>query len=103
HHALPDEIGKAAASSATVVILMGMNRLPEIMAIYAALGRDELPVAVIQHGSLAAERTALGTVATIGEAVRQGGLDNPAIIIVGEVVRLHPKWSLAISHWSMVD
>ncbi len=96
HHTLPDDIAKAAASSATVVILMGMNSLPAIMAVYAGLGRGELPIAVIQHGSLAEEKTALGTVATIGEAVRQGGLDNPAIIIVGEVVRLHPAWPTAV-------
>jgi uroporphyrin-III C-methyltransferase len=94
HHALSDDVRQAAASSATVVILMGMKRLPEIMAIYEGLGKGELPVAVIQHGSLAEEKTALGTVTTIAGAVHCGGLDNPAIIVIGEVVRLHSQWTV---------
>jgi uroporphyrin-III C-methyltransferase len=102
HHALSDDIRQAAASSATVVILMGMKSLPEITSMYAGMGKGELPVAVIQHGSLAEEKTALGTVATIAEAVHRGGLDNPAIIIIGEVVRLHPQWAMVNSHWTLV-
>jgi uroporphyrin-III C-methyltransferase len=102
HHALSDDIRQAAASSATVVILMGMKSLAEIMAIFTGMGKGELPVAVIQHGSLAGEKTALGTVATIAEAVHRGGLDNPAIIVAGEVVRLHPQWERVNSRLSLV-
>ena len=96
HHTLSGEIGKAAATSATVVILMGMKHLAEIMALYAGLGKGDLPVAVIQNGSWAEEKTALGTVSTIAEAVQRQGLDNPAIIVVGEVVRLHPQWPVDV-------
>ncbi len=99
HHALSEDIRKAAASSATVIILMGMKHLAEIMNIYKDNGRGELPVAVIQNGSWEGERIALGNVATIAEEAVRQGLENPAIIVVGEVVRLHPKWSLGNIHW----
>ncbi len=92
HHALSEDIQKAARSSATVIILMGMKHLAEIMDIYREVGKGEVPVAVIQNGSWEGEKIALGNVSTIGEEVRQQGLENPAIIVVGEVVRLHPQW-----------
>ncbi len=95
HHALPEDIRKAAQSSATVIILMGMKHLPEIMDIYRGLGKADVPVAVIQSGTWEGEKTALGNVSTIVEEVRQRSLENPAIIVVGEVVRLHPEWLLA--------
>ncbi len=93
HHSLPDDIRRAAASSATVVILMGMKHLADIMDVYREAGKGELPVAIIQNGTWEGEKLALGRVNTIaGEAARQG-LDNPAIIVAGEVVTLHPQWA----------
>lgn len=92
HHALSEDISKAAQSSATVVILMGMKHLPTIMDIYTQLGKADLPVGIIQSGSCADEKVALGTVATIVQQVQAEGLQNPALIVVGEVVTLHPQW-----------
>ncbi len=103
HHALSDDIRKAAASSATVIILMGMKHLTEIMNIYREIGKGDLPVAIIQSGSWEGEKLALGSVATIVEEAVRKELENPAIIVVGEVVRLHPKWALVSSHWSVVS
>jgi uroporphyrin-III C-methyltransferase len=97
HHGLSEDIRKAAHSPATVVILMGMKHLPEIMDIYRVAGKEDLPVAVIRNGSWEGEKIALGTVSTIAGEVQQKGLENPAIIVVGEVVRLHPEWSVHTS------
>jgi uroporphyrin-III C-methyltransferase len=47
-------------------------------------------VAVIQQGSLPEEKIAIGTVDTIVDEVEEQGLTNPALILIGEVVRLHP-------------
>jgi len=98
-HALSDDIRKAVTSSATVIILMGMNHLSEIMHTYTEAGKAELPVTVIQNGTWEGEKIALGTVSTIAEAVRRQGIDNPAIIVAGKVVTLHPQWSMVNSHW----
>jgi uroporphyrin-III C-methyltransferase len=88
------DITLAAQSSATVIILMGLHKLEEITAIYQKQGKNELPVAVIQNGSLPDERFVLGTVATIVETVKVQKIGSPAIIVLGEVVREHPEFVL---------
>lgn len=86
-HRLSADVALAARASATVVILMGMSKLEEIMACFAQAGKADTPVAVIQEGTTPGERTALGTVRTIAAEVARLGLSNPAVIVVGEVVR----------------
>lgn len=86
---LSADIQQAAKTTATVVILMGLNKLAEIVAVYRKEGREQLPVAVIQNGSLPDEKMALGTVDTIVEEVQREGIGAPAVIIIGEVVAQH--------------
>lgn len=86
-HKLSEDIALAARSSATVVILMGMARLQEIIELFLEEGKADLPVAVIQEGTTARERTGVGTVNTIEAIAKSKGLSNPAIIIIGEVVK----------------
>lgn len=86
-HRLSDDVALAARSSATVVILMGMSKLPEIMGLFEAEGKGETPVAIIQEGTTPRQRSALGTVRSIASEVNRLGLGNPAVIVVGEVVR----------------
>ncbi|GGD45542.1 uroporphyrinogen-III C-methyltransferase [Muriicola marianensis] len=85
-HKLCRDITLAARSSATVVVLMGMSKLPEIVQIFEKEGRSNLPVAIIQHGTLDNERIGVGTVNTILDVVEKEKLSNPAIIVLGEVV-----------------
>lgn len=87
------DIAIAAQSSATAVILMGMRKLPEIAETFAVHGKGETPVLVIQNGSLPNERYTLGTVNTIAEKVAEHGLGSPGIIVIGDVVKLHPQFS----------
>ena len=86
-HRLSADVALAAQSSATVVILMGMSKLGEIVAAFGKAGKNAVPAAVIQEGSTANERAAIGTVATIESLVREQGLSNPAVIVIGEAVR----------------
>ncbi|WP_426059790.1 uroporphyrinogen-III C-methyltransferase [Hymenobacter sp. B1770] len=72
----------------TTIILMGLNRLPEIMALFARHGGAEVPAAVIQNGTLPTARLVTGTVADLAAQTARAGLGAPAIIVVGEVVRL---------------
>ena len=85
------DIHLAAQSSATVIILMAMSKLENIAEIFAQHGKCDTPVAVIQNGTLPNEQMVVGTVKDIYFRVQHAGLTNPAIIIVGEVVKLHPK------------
>ncbi|MCP1385473.1 uroporphyrinogen-III C-methyltransferase [Runella salmonicolor] len=92
NHTLSKDVGKAAQSSATLVILMGMQHLAQIVAELAGAGKGDTPVAIIQNGSNPEEKIGLGTVDTIIEVVEKEALANPAIIVIGEVVRLHPSY-----------
>ncbi len=87
-HQLSADIAKASQTNATLVILMGMKHLPLIVDTLTGAGRADTPVAIIQNGTLNSERVATGLVSTIQAEVARLGLDNPAIIVIGEVVRL---------------
>ncbi len=81
----------AAQSSATIIILMAMSKLETIMELFAAYGKSETPVAIIQDGSTPMEKMITGTVKDIFFRAQYAQMANPAIIIVGEVVKLHPS------------
>ena len=88
---LSEDVAIAAQSSATAIILMGMRKLREIAQLFSWHGKSETPVLVIQNGSLPNERRVLGTVADIADKVQEEGLGATGIIIIGEVVSLHPE------------
>ena len=85
------DIHLAAQSSATVIILMAMSKLEAIMDIFATHGKNETPVAIIQNGTTAKEKIVIGKVRNIAFKAQHAGLSNPAIIMIGEVVNLHPS------------
>ena len=92
------DIRLAAQSTATVVILMAMNKLDTIMDIFSANGKNETPVAVIQNGTTEKEKIITGTVKDIFFRVQCEGMSNPSVIVVGEVVKLHHNWLRQLSH-----
>ncbi len=83
------DIRLAAQSSATVVILMAMSKLEAIMDIFIGYGKSETAVAIIQDGTTPHMKMAVGTVKDIVFKAQYEGLCNPAIIVVGDVVKLH--------------
>src|SRR4051812_25670269 len=85
------DIKLAAQSSATVIILMAMSKLETIMEIFVEHGKSETPVAIIQDGTTDKEKMVIGKVKDIYYRSQYAGLSNPAIIMVGEVVNLHPS------------
>ena len=86
-HKLSTDVALAAKSSATVVILMGMSKLPEIVELFKTECKSETPIAIIQNGTRADEKIGIGTITTIVDIVEKERLSNPAIIIIGEVVK----------------
>ncbi|ATL49636.1 uroporphyrinogen-III C-methyltransferase [Chitinophaga caeni] len=79
----------AVQANTTVVILMGMNKLAEIGQIYSNLGAGHTPAAIIQNGSLDNQQVGVGIASDLQKIAQEKNLSNPAIIIVGEVVRFH--------------
>jgi uroporphyrin-III C-methyltransferase len=84
------DLYQAAKTKATIVVLMGIHKLAEITEIFKNEGKHRLPVAVIQSGTTENEKVAVGIIDTIVEIVEEKKITSPALIIIGEVVSLHP-------------
>jgi uroporphyrin-III C-methyltransferase len=108
-HEAEDAAGPAvdwhvAARIPTAVFLMGVERLPTIVAKLTAHGRRvDTPVAVIERGTLDEQRVTIGTLGTI--LARTKDVRPPATIVVGDVVSVResvlalqsgePAWQVA--------
>jgi uroporphyrin-III C-methyltransferase len=66
---------------------MGLGKIREIMDIFSEFQKSEMPVAVIQDGTLDNQRCVVGTVSSISSIVENENISSPAIIVVGEVVK----------------
>ena len=88
----PDLTG-AAQSNATVVVLMGIEHIQEIAAIFKQEGKHKLPVAVIENGSTQEENIIVGVVDTIAELIEDHKISSPALLVFGDVVSLHPSFA----------
>ena len=76
----------------TLVVRMGMRRLPLIVERRLKAGRGpEAPVAVVCRGSLPDQVTLVSVLSRVVEEVLHDGLQAPAVIVVGEVVRLRAE------------
>lgn len=83
---------KLATAVETLIFYMGVGNLPFIREQLIQHGRSpQTPVALIRWGTTVDQQTVVGTLADIEEKRQQAGLTNPAIIIVGEVVKLRDK------------
>jgi siroheme synthase len=68
---------------------MGLRNLGEIAAHLVALSKSaDTPVAVIQWGTYQTQQTIVGTLASIAGDVERAGVCAPAVVVIGEVVRL---------------
>ena len=77
----------------TVVLLMGVGRLARSARSLLDAGRPaSCPVAVVERGFLPDQRVTFGTLADIAERAREVGVENPAVVVVGDVVRLSPDF-----------
>jgi uroporphyrin-III C-methyltransferase len=74
-----------AKTPGTLVVFMGLNHLPEIVAGLLAGGKDpQTPAAVVSSGTRSDGQAVTGTLAELPELV--DGLVSPALLVVGDVV-----------------
>lgn len=77
-----------ADPSVTTVVLMGVAALPRLVADALRGGASaDRPVAIVEQGHTAAQRTTRTTLGAAVEDAERTGVTNPAVIIVGEVAR----------------
>ncbi len=83
---------KLATGVDTLIFLMGMKNLPEIVAKLMEYGRpSNAPVAVIKEGTRPEQETVVGSLKDIVAKAEEYHLTAPAVIVVGNVVRLREK------------
>lgn len=83
---------KLATGAGTLVFLMGVGNLGKIASSLMEHGRpSRTPVAVIRTGTVPEQRTVTGTLEDIAEVATREKMRPPAIIVVGEVVRIREE------------
>lgn len=88
----PDAWKRLATATDTICVLMGMRRIEEITRALMDGGREPgTPAAVIQWAARPEQRVLVSTLGQVANDARAQGLSNPAIIVVGEVVRLREE------------
>ena len=74
----------------TVVFYMGLKSIRHICDQLREHGlADEMPVALVEQGTTPRQRVYCATLATLPELMTGTGVRSPALLIVGEVVKLH--------------
>ena len=86
---ISEDILIAAKSNATIVILMGLTHIEHIVEIFKNENKSKLPIAVIHNASNPSEKIVIGEIDNIVEQVKINKLKPPAVIIIGEVVKLN--------------
>lgn len=85
----------------TVILLMGVANLRESAAALADSGMPlDTPVGIVENGYMPDQRVTIGTLATIAEQAEAAGVANPAVIVIGDVVRVSP---FAPEHFKTAD
>jgi uroporphyrin-III C-methyltransferase len=73
----------------TIVVLMGVATAAALRERLMSAGRrGDTPAAVIEWGTCARQRVEVGTLATLPDVIDRAGIGAPAVIVIGETVRL---------------
>jgi uroporphyrin-III C-methyltransferase len=81
-----------AQSVDTLAIYMGIRNLPDITEKLIEAGKSSsTPVALIEWGTYDHQRTVTGSLKNIVTIAEQEAVQNPSMIIVGEVVNFHKR------------
>ncbi len=81
-----------AATGGTIVVVMAVRRLEEVVGRLLEGGLSgETPAALIEWGTTPRQRVVEAPLASLAARAREEGLDHPALLVVGEVVRLRKE------------
>ncbi|WP_293764467.1 uroporphyrinogen-III C-methyltransferase [uncultured Aquitalea sp.] len=76
----------------TLVVYMGLGEADNIARQLMAHGRaPDTPVAVVEQACMSGERAVCGQLAGLGRLIADHQLRAPALLVIGEVVRLHQE------------
>ena len=100
---LSEDVALAVQSTATLVILMAIKKLPQIVSLLQKEGKGDIPMMIIQNGSMANEKVVTGTADEIVAQAQEKKIGTPGIIVIGEVVELHPEFVLSENKKSWIQ
>lgn len=76
----------------TLIFLMGVGNLVQTVDKLIEHGKpDSTPIAVVEKGAGPGQRTVVGTLGNILDKVERENVQPPAVIVIGDVVRLREK------------
>ena len=79
----------------TLVVLMGIHVIKELESVLLKVREREEPVAIIENGTTERQRVFVGKLEDLAKIVEENNVKSPAIIVVGETVKLRDKlWKL---------
>lgn len=88
HHPESMDWSKIAFAE-TLVVFMGAHYYPKLAEQLIAVGRPpDTPAAAVSWGTHAKQKTAVGTIATLAERMKEAGVASPAMIYIGGVANL---------------
>lgn len=85
---LSADLQLAIQSKATVVIYMGMKKLPEIASTYIDKGYGDMPAAIIHYASLPYHKLIKGKIKDLPQLAAEQHITHPALIIIGPVTNI---------------
>lgn len=81
-----------AKSAGTLVLMMSIRNAKTNAERLIAAGRDpSTPAAIVRWGTRGIQRTVVGELSTIADLAQAAGIRPPAVLVVGEVVRLRER------------
>ncbi|MBL7050324.1 MAG: uroporphyrinogen-III C-methyltransferase [Nitrospira sp.] len=81
-----------ATGVGTIAFLMTVKNIAQVCAKLIENGRPaETPVAIVRWGTRADQTTMVGTLTTMPDIVRENEIKPPAVMVVGDVVKLRDK------------
>jgi uroporphyrin-III C-methyltransferase len=90
------EFTHLAGLGGTIVVLMGVSALPALAPGLVAAGlAADTPAAVIERGHRSGQRTTCAPLGELPVAAARAGVRSPAVIVIGEVVRLAAEGDVA--------
>ncbi len=92
HGIAPDWVA-LARSRLTLVVYMGLARAATIACLLQEGGLSgETPAVIVSAAHTPRQRECFTTLAVLAEAIEREGLPSPALLVIGEVVALSPRW-----------
>lgn len=75
----------------TIVLMMGVERLPRFAEALLAAGRPgDTPVAIVESGTMPGQRILRSTLDSVAGVAKDAGVRPPAVIVIGPVAALAP-------------